>query len=140
VLLEKTSDALEQLPVDHRVKPAAVRGGQSCARQRLKQFLEKNLRSYGELTDEPEADVASGPSPYLHFGNISVHEVFDSLARREKWKPGRLALRTNGSLEGWWNMSSAAESFLDELINWREVGYNFSAHRDDCGCFDSLPR
>ena len=29
------------------------------------------------------------------------------------------------------DMSPAAESFLDELVTWREVGYNFAAHRAD---------
>ena len=36
-------------------------------------------------------------------------------------------------------MSGAAENFLDQLITWREVGYNFSAHREDYDRYDSLP-
>jgi deoxyribodipyrimidine photo-lyase len=70
-------------------------------------------------------------SPYLHFGQLSVHEVFSELVRREKWKPQKLSLRATGSREGWWNMSSAVDVFLDEIITWRELGYNFASHRDD---------
>ena len=36
-------------------------------------------------------------------------------------------------------MSAHAENFLDQLITWREVGYNFCAHREDYGRYESLP-
>jgi deoxyribodipyrimidine photo-lyase len=36
-------------------------------------------------------------------------------------------------------MSGNAESVLDEIITWREVGYNFSAHREDYDKYESLP-
>ena len=36
-------------------------------------------------------------------------------------------------------MSAHAEGFLDELITWREVGYNFSSHSSAYDQFDSLP-
>ena len=103
------------------------------------EFLEKRLSLYSEQRNEPELFVASGLSPFLHFGHLSVHEIFPELIQREKWQPKKLSLRTNGSREGWWNMSAAAESFLDELITWREVGYNFSSHRDNYDKYESLP-
>ena len=31
------------------------------------------------------------------------------------------------------------QSFLDELITWRELGYNMCAHRDDYDQYESLP-
>ena len=36
-------------------------------------------------------------------------------------------------------MGEAAESFLDELITWREVGYNMCALRSDFDQYESLP-
>jgi deoxyribodipyrimidine photo-lyase len=45
----------------------------------------------------------------------------------------------NGRREGWWNMSPAAESFLDEIVTWREISYNFASHRGDYDKFESLP-
>jgi hypothetical protein len=36
-------------------------------------------------------------------------------------------------------MSAPAENFLDQLITWREVGYNFCAHREDYDRYESLP-
>jgi deoxyribodipyrimidine photo-lyase len=138
-LLEGAAGSLEGLPIDHAVAPSQLRGGHTAARQRFKEFLEKKLETYAEDGNEPDLDGASGLSPYLHFGHISAHEVFAGIVRREKWNPGKLALRANGSREGWWNMSAAAEDFLDQLITWREVGYNFSARRGDSERFDSLP-
>jgi deoxyribodipyrimidine photo-lyase len=83
-------------------------------------------------------DVPSGLSPHLHFGHLSFHKMFSELATREKWKP-KLAVRAKGSREGWWNLIPAAEGFLDELITWREVGYNFPSHRKDYDQYESLP-
>ena len=138
-LLSGEAGFLNALPIDHSVKPAPLRGGHCSALAKMNEFFEKKLALYGKERNEPELDVASGFSPFLHFGHLSVHEVFAELARREKWKQEKLGLRSNGSREGWWNMSPSAESFLDELITWREVGYNFAAHRADYDKFESLP-
>jgi deoxyribodipyrimidine photo-lyase len=138
-LLANQPGSLDALPIDHSVAPAALRGGHSAARARMLEFFDNGLALYGEQRSEPEMDAASGLSPFLHFGHISVHEIFVELARRAKWKPEKVSLRVNGSREGWWNMSPSAESFLDELITWREVGYNFAAHRQDYDRYESLP-
>ena len=138
-LLSGDSAELKSLRIDHDVPPVEMRGGRSNARTRMLDFIERKLVLYGEKRNQPELDVASGLSAYLHFGHISVHEVFAELAKREKWKPEKVSLRATGSREGWWNMSAGAESFLDELITWREVGYNFSVHRKDYDRYESLP-
>jgi deoxyribodipyrimidine photo-lyase len=36
-------------------------------------------------------------------------------------------------------MSEAAESFLDELVTWRELGFNMCRQRDDYDQYESLP-
>ncbi len=138
-LLAGDLTALAALPIDHSVPPSTLRGGHEHARAILRNFLARKLPQYLGQRNEPEFDATSGISPFLHFGHLSVHEIFVNLARREKWTPQKLALRANGSREGWWNMSAAAESFLDQLITWREVGYNFASHRSDYGEYRSLP-
>ncbi len=138
-LLSGDASALAALPIEHSVAPATTRGGHAHARERMKEFAKAKLSGYSERRNEPDVDGASGLSPYLHFGHISVHEVFSEIARQEKWKPDKLALRAKGSREGWWNMSANAEAFLDELITWREVGCNFCSHREDYASFESLP-
>ncbi|GAC1621011.1 MAG: deoxyribodipyrimidine photolyase [Candidatus Acidiferrum sp.] len=138
-LLSGKSSSLSSLPLDHTVGEVEIRGGHTHASKQMNEFLENKLTEYAEKRNQPELDASSGLSPYLHFGHISVHEVFAQLVRREKWNPEKLALRGIGSREGWWNMSPAAESFLDELITWREVGYNFAAHRQDYDQYGALP-
>ncbi len=138
-LLRGDDGTLDKLPIDHTVNPVVLRGGATQARLRVKDFIARKLAAYGEQRNQPELDASSGFSPYLHFGFLSVHEVLHELARHEKWKPEKLSLRANGSREGWWNMSAAAEGFLDELVTWREVGYNFSSHRADYDRYESLP-
>jgi deoxyribodipyrimidine photo-lyase len=138
-LLSGDDAHLKNLPIDHGVRPTELRGGHSKAKAHMLEFFEKKFPDYAEKRNAPELDVASGLSPYLHFGQLGVHEVFAELARREKWKPEKVSLRVTGSREGWWNMSQNAEAFLDELVTWREVGYNFCVHRQDYDQYDSLP-
>jgi deoxyribodipyrimidine photo-lyase len=138
-LLRGDTHALGRLPIDHGMKPVTGKGGHAAARAKMREFFGTKFALYLEHRNEPEMDVASGFSPYLHFGHISAHEIFAELAKREKWKPEKLAVRGNGSREGCWNMSATAESFLDELVTWRELGYNFAAHRTDYDRYESLP-
>ena len=138
-LLAGGAAELAGLPIDHGVPPAPLQGGPVAARRTLKHFLDRKLAGYAENRNHPDDDATSGLSPYLHHGHVSVHEVFSELAKREDWTPGHLADRASGKREGWWGMSGPAEAFLDELVTWREVGYNFCRHRDDFDRYDSLP-
>jgi deoxyribodipyrimidine photo-lyase len=138
-LLAGDPDALADLPIDHAVAPASISGGPAAAQARLAAFLDDGLSRYGEERNHPDAGAASGLSPYLHWGHLSVHQVFREVARRESWSPARLSDRTDGSRAGWWGMSSSAESFLDELVTWREVGFTFCRHVPDYDRYESLP-
>jgi hypothetical protein len=40
---------------------------------------------------------------------------------------------------GWWGMSERAEAFLDELVTWRELGFNLCSKREDFDPYESLP-
>jgi deoxyribodipyrimidine photo-lyase len=132
--------SLAALPIDHAVPPvAALPGGDAAAERTLHRFLDERLERYGQGRNDPGEDVTSTLSPYLHFGNVSIHQVFAAVAARERWTPERLAGRPTGAREGWWGMSPAAEKFLDEAITWREVGYNMATHREDFERYDSLP-
>jgi deoxyribodipyrimidine photo-lyase len=138
-LLAGESAALTALPIDHGVPPVSAVGGPTVAHTRWRGFLAKRLASYPELRNQPQADSTSGLAPYLHFGHISAHEIFHSLSRKGEWAPGRLAEKASGSREGWWGMSEPAEAFLDQLVTWRELGFNFCEHRPDYADYESLP-
>jgi deoxyribodipyrimidine photo-lyase len=137
--LKGLSDGLSSLPIDHRVEVVTQQGGSAKARQALRIFLDERLPDYAEKRNQPEVEVTSGLSPYLHFGHISVHEIFHTLMEREGWFPDRLSDKAAGSRSGWWGMSVPAEAFLDELITWRELGFNLCWQREDYDRFESLP-
>jgi deoxyribodipyrimidine photo-lyase len=84
---------------------SAIRGGAAAANERLRAFV---------FSDSP----SSGLSPYLHFGHISAHEVYQAVT---------VSCRPN------------SERFLDELITWRELGFNRCALSSDYDQYDSLP-
>jgi deoxyribodipyrimidine photo-lyase len=138
-VLSGNSATLASLPLDHDVGIVNAYGGATEAEQVVKGFLESRLRHYPEKRNQPEAEGTSGLSPYLHFGHISVHQIFHDLMGRENWFFDRIAEKATGSRSGWWGMSQAAEAFLDQLITWRELGFNICRQRDDYHLFDSLP-
>lgn len=130
---------LARLPIDHSVGPAAMKGGAVAGEALLADFVTRRLDKYADERNEPESDAASGLSPYIHFGHVSVHEVFRSVADREGWTIESLSSATGGSREGWWGVSRPAESFLDELVTWREIGFNMCSHVADYDRYESLP-
>jgi deoxyribodipyrimidine photo-lyase len=133
--------ALDALPVDQSVTVAVMKGGSAEAVRCMNRFLETRLNRYADERNQPDEDAASGLSPYLHFGHISAHEIFAALLSKEGWSPVDLGdvKQTRGGRAGWWGMSGAAESFLDELVTWRELGFNMCWQRPDYDQYESLP-
>ncbi len=131
--------SLACLPIPQGIGPGIQRGGCLAAEATLADFLAHKLARYADERSEVEADAASGLSPYLHFGQLSAHQVVAELWAREEWSPERLSTSVAGGKEGWWGMSASSESFLDELITWRELGYHFCHHRPDYDQYDTLP-
>lgn len=140
-MLAATTDVLAGLPIDQAVGAAIRDGGCVAAGRQLKGFVDKRLYRYADDRNQPDDDPSSGLSPYLHFGHISAHEVFERVSANEEWSVDDLndVKQTKGSRNGWWNMSPAAEGFLDELITWREIGYNACCHDPLYDKFESLP-
>jgi deoxyribodipyrimidine photo-lyase len=138
-LLAGDERAFRTLAIDHDVPPVDKTGGQDAASASLREFVRHKLPRYAEERSDPSQDVASGFSPWLHFGHLSAHEVLHAIARSESWTSERVARTTNGRKEGWWNLSASAEAFLDELVTWRELGYVFAARRPDHDRYESLP-
>ena len=93
--------------VDHAVPPSPMfHGGTSAGRARLSEFLTRGLPRYeSERNDPNEPEAVSRLSPWLHFGNLSIHEVL-------------LAARAAGPADQY-------AKFLDEALVWREIAHNF---------------
>jgi deoxyribodipyrimidine photo-lyase len=134
-------DLQRGLAIDHDVAPTPQRGGSRAGAQRLATFLDARLDRYAEGRNQPDDEVASGLSPWLHFGHVGVHELVATIFAREHWDASRLgdvrALR--GSKQGWWGLSASAEAFLDQAVTWRELGWHDCWHRPDHAEYDSLP-
>jgi deoxyribodipyrimidine photo-lyase len=139
LLLYGVPELLAALPIDHSVPTVALRGGQDAANERLERFVTGKLARYAEERNHPDLDATSGLSPYLHFGHIGAHQIFRAVVAREGWVPPDLSGHSAGQRAGWWGMSPPAEAFLDQLVTWRELGFNNAAHRDDSLELTSLP-
>ncbi|MCE9596070.1 MAG: deoxyribodipyrimidine photolyase [Planctomycetes bacterium] len=138
-LLNGDAGALARLPIDHAVAPVELRGGADAAARALKNFLDKRLVDYAEKRNDVEASAASGLSPWLHWGHLSTHDVFRALAAREEFDVAQLSTAAHGKREGWWNLPAHVESFLDELVTWRELGHVFCTHVRDYDRYATLP-
>jgi deoxyribodipyrimidine photo-lyase len=139
LILSGTEKALAQIPVDHEVRTIRGEGGAVKAEERLRDFLKERLPIYDSQRNAPDVEATSGMSPYLHFGHIAAHQIFHEIIQKENWFFDRVSPRANGSRSGWWGLSTPAEAFLDQLITWRELGFNMCWQRTDYDRYESLP-
>lgn len=102
-----TNEILNNLRIDNSVgRPDNFQSGEAPAESNLQKFIQLKLKSYNELRNDPNYDVQSGLSPYLHFGQISAQYI---------------AKYTRQNAD----VSANSESFLEELIVRRELSDNF---------------
>ena len=92
----------------------AWKAGEAEAQNQLKAFLHHHLVDYPVNRDIPGTDGTSRLSAYLHFGEISPHQVWHECKKYEfkKKAPGTI---------------KASEVYLREL-GWREFGYQLLYH------------
>jgi deoxyribodipyrimidine photo-lyase len=138
-LLQGDPSHFSGLPLDHGVGVVGIRGGSETAAERLSSFLAQNLTIYHESRNHPDEGVFSGLSPYLHFGHVSAHQIVAAVMDREEWSPASLASKASGQRSGWWGMSEGAEAFLDQVITWRELGFNMCSHMENYDQLETLP-
>jgi deoxyribodipyrimidine photo-lyase len=125
------------LPLDASVPPVpGIRGGSVAAKERLRDFVQRKLRGYADSRSaptSPDDGHASGLSPYLHFGHLSIEEVAEAvLSARGEWSPEMLNLSCRGKRDGYFSDDADINNFLDEALTWRDVGMNWHwTRRDD---------
>ena len=133
-------DVLDRLPIDQDVRGGAQAGGQAEALDLLGRFVEERLDRYDEGRRDLDRRSTTELSAHLHYGQISSHEILAAVADHEGWTPMDVSDSKSGKRTGWWGMSESAESFLDELITWREVGYNMAWQEEEAyDTYESLP-
>lgn len=138
-LLAASPRELARLPIDHGVGPVSMRGGSEHAAAALARFLEAGLPRYALEHNHPDADCTSRLSPYLHFGHLSAHEIFSAVMTRERWTTRRLNPKGGGAREGWWGVGASANTFLDQLVVWRELAFNGCEYVPRYTTYASLP-
>lgn len=108
--------------IDHSIGPVPhTRGGAEAGYQRWALFREYGLQQYAALRNDAAVAPPRGVSrlsPYLHHGHVS---------------PFRIA--REAAADG----SAGARKFLDELLIWRELAFNFCFHHENVASLDVLP-
>jgi len=143
---ENLDSFLATLPLDATVPPVPGSvGGAPAARAVLRKFLRQRLAGYAERRSQPAPRTqayASGLSPYLHFGHISIEEVVvAALATVAGWSLDSLHEPARGKRDGFYCADANVNAFLDEAITWRDVGLHWHWHRraDTASLVQALP-
>lgn len=138
-LLRGDLAALARLPIDHAIAPVAG-GGSLDAAARLTALVRERIHRYDEERNDPDRPATSGLSPHLHFGHVSAHAVFHALAADAPARKRPAKAPAKGERAAFWGVRPDAEGFVDQLVTWRELGFNMCFHRPgDYDRYDSLP-
>ena len=133
-------DALSTLDIDHSIPPVAnVQGGRNTAVRMLREFLSNRLNRYHEDRNQVKNPATSGLSPWFHFGHLSTVEVVRRILDTNGWMPDLINASRRGARAGWWGLPEPVEAFLDQIITWRELGFNNAFHNPEHNDFNSLP-
>ncbi|MFW6132839.1 MAG: deoxyribodipyrimidine photo-lyase [Planctomycetota bacterium] len=112
---------LGELDIDRSVRRTErFRGGTRRARGLLGAFIRDKLARYADAQSDPSLGIASGMSPYLHFGQISPVEV--ACAVRDADAP-----------------EAAKDAYLEQLLVRRELAFNFVHHTPGYDRWAALP-
>jgi len=105
--------------IDHGVGPVReLRGGSVAGYARWEAFRGAGLAKYAARRNDAAIDGTSRLSPWLHYGHVSPLRI------------AREALQSS---------APGATKFLDELLVWRELAWNFSAHTPELESLEALP-
>lgn len=104
------------LEIDHAVAPVVdTPGGSAAGLARWNEFRATRLADYARDRNDAAIPGVSRMSAYLHYGMVS---------------PMRIAREAH---------AAGAEKYLEELLVWRELAYQWCRHVPDHSSFDALP-
>lgn len=92
------------------------KGGETNAKNILKEFIDKKLMDYDINHNDPSLKGSSLLSPYLHFGQISPITIVQKLKHNPK-----------------------AEKFIEQLVVRRELAINYTYFTTDYDKYSSIP-
>lgn len=113
--------AIASCEIDHAVTPVhSFSPGASAAAARLHAFIALRLPHYNERRNEAADDFTSHLSPDLHYGHIAAADVV------------RAALASGAPADD-------VHAFVDQVVTWRELSYNWCLHTPAFDQLDALP-
>jgi deoxyribodipyrimidine photo-lyase len=116
-------DLLSKHPLEETYEKRFT-GGSNSAFQMLKGFLSSRLTDYHQDRNDPNKEVISDLSPYLHFGQISSQ---------------RIALEvTGGKPDQLTQGNQSTQAFLEELVVRKELADNFCYYCSEYDIFDGF--
>lgn len=114
------SAVLKNLKVNSEVREVDwIKSGEEAAARMLKDFLENKFDQYADDRNDPNKNVLSNLSPYLHFGQISAQRVALTVQQMYPDHP-------------------SSETFLEELIIRRELSDNFCYFNKNYDSFEGF--
>jgi deoxyribodipyrimidine photo-lyase len=138
--LNDIEETVSTLDIDHSVSALDIIGTRKAALGMLGNFIAHSLFEYDDKRNHPDEKKTSRLSPWLHFGKISEYEIVKAVLEHQPdgWDMDSIT-PNGGKNSGFFNGDPNIESFLDEVITWREVGFHYAHHREDYDQFESLP-
>ncbi len=95
-----------------------INPGEKEAQKTLLKFIKNNLKHYNYHRNNPNKEVLSNLSPYIHFGQISAQHIALTIKK---------------------NNTAGADDFLEELIVRKELADNFCFYNKNYDNFDGFP-
>lgn len=121
---------LDSLSIDRSIPPSNIfHGGQQEGQQRIEQFIQQGLASYGTKRNNPELEGTSMLSAYLHFGHISVQQLAWDIEQYAPEKTGSSHIDADGG----------RAAYLEELIVRRELAINFALRNPHYDSLEGCP-
>jgi len=122
---EKPGADFEKIIMDIRTDRSVgevdgIEPGEKGAQKTLDSFIGSRIEGYGSKRNNPDNDMQSGLSPYIHFGNISAQ---------------RIAMEVLDSNTG----DADRDPFLEELIVRRELSDNYCYYNKSYDSFGGFP-
>ncbi len=138
--IKNPEDFVSRLDIRHDIGPIELKGTRKFAQSELGNFIQHGLKQYDDKRNDPDANATSNMSPWLHFGKISEYEIVKAVLEHQpkNWDLDNITFN-GGSTGGFFNGDENVDSFLDEVITWREVGFHFAHHEPYYDKFETLP-
>lgn len=114
--------SLDELNLDSN---SIHKSGENIAEEILEEFISCKLSEYSDKRNDPNANISSNLSPYLHFGQISSQHIYLKLNEIEIQNT---------------KLQDSKIAFLEELIVRKELADNFCFYNKLYDKFEGFPQ